>query len=339
MPKTYSNLYPKIITWENLYFAYSLAAKGKRYRNDALLFRDRLEENLAGLQDHLTWESWRPSPYKAFTVYEPKERLIMAPSFPDRVAHHALVNVISPLLEKKFIFDSYACRNGKGMHASAHRVQDFLRAAKRKWGRVYVLKADISRYFPSVSAAVLSGIISRTIRDRKVLSLCRMIIDHGSEAGRGMPVGSLTSQLWANIYMDQLDHIAKERESIQYYVRYMDDWVVIGPTKAWLWEKLETLTGFLSDTLRLKLNPKTGIFPASHGVDFCGYRIWDTHILPRKRNVRRAKERFRRLNRAHRAGRVSRTRVLSSVASFIGYMKHCSGDMSARSALQYAAIG
>ena len=338
MPKTYNNLYPKIITWENLYSAYSLAAKGKRYRNDALLFRDRLEENLAGLQDHLTWETWRPSPYKAFTVYEPKERLIMAPSFPDRVAHHALVNVISPLFEKKFIFDSYACRNGKGMHAAAHRVQDFLRAGKRKWGRAYVLKADISRYFPSVSAAALSGIILRTIRDSKVLSLCRTIIDHGANRGTGMPVGSLTSQLWANIYMDQLDHIAKEREGIKYYARYMDDWVVIGPTKAWLWEKLRVLTGFLSDALKLKLNPKTGIFPASHGVDFCGYRIWDTHIRPRKRNVRRAKERFCRLARAYSAGRVSMRMIMASIASFIGYMKHCSGADSTRSALRYIDI-
>jgi retron-type reverse transcriptase len=139
MPKTYNNLWEQVVIFENLYEAYLEARKGKRYRDEVLLFGSNLEENLINLQNHLLWKSWRPGRFYSFYVHDPKKRLIQAPPFQDRVVHHALVRVIEPFFERKFIYDSYACRKGKGTHAAVQRLQSFLRRARRNWDRVYVL--------------------------------------------------------------------------------------------------------------------------------------------------------------------------------------------------------
>jgi retron-type reverse transcriptase len=202
MPKTFNNLWPQIIDWENLYASYLRATRGRKYQASALRLREGLEECLIDIQNHLIWGTWKPGPYRRFIVHEPKERQVQAPPLRDRIVHHALVRVIEPLFERKFIYDSYACRPGKGIHGASERVQQFLRRAQARWGRVYVLKADISQFFPSVDAAALSGIIARTVRDPKALNLCKQIIWHGGCDGRGVPVGALTSQLFANVYLD-----------------------------------------------------------------------------------------------------------------------------------------
>jgi len=334
MPRTYGNLWPQVIAWENLHGAYLEARRGKRYKPEVLCFTERLEENLTNIQNHLCWKSWRPGRWREFTVYEPKARFIQAPPFKDRVVHHALVRVIEPLFERKFIFDSYACRVGKGTHAAVLRTQQFMRKAKAKWGQVYVLKGDISKYFPSIRHEHLLGILKRTIRDRDVLWLCETIIQNCGEKGRGIPVGALTSQLFANVYLDQLDHLIKDDLGIKHYIRYMDDWVVLAPDKKYLWETLYCVEDFISSRLGLVLNPKTQVFPASHGIDFCGYRIWPTHLLPRKRNVKKAKRRFKWMAKAYAQGRITLGYIGPRVASFLGYMKYCSAYKTAREVLQ-----
>lgn len=312
------------------------AAKGKRFHREVLDFSADLEFNLLELQQALANGVWRPGPYRVLEVFEPKHRIVHAPSFPDRVVHHALVQIIKPFFERRFMDCSFACRVGKGTHAASTCITRMLRSASDLWGRVYVLKADISQYFASIDREILLRIIARTIGDPDVLRLVRsLVMECGCIPGaRGLPLGALTSQLFANAYLDTLDHHVKDRLSVRHYVRYMDDFVILGPDKARLWELLAEIRDFLACELRLSLNPKTGIFPASHGVDFAGYRHWTTHCLPRKRNVRRAAKKFQGLSRVYARGEVSLDTVRSVAASFTGYMAHCKGQRSAESALR-----
>ena len=338
VPKTFGNLWPAITCWDNLYLGYRQAAQRKRYSDAALEFRGRLEENLFDIQNHLIWGTWRPGAYKKFTVFEPKERQIMAPPFKDRVVHHALLNITEPLFERKMIEHSYACRVGKGSHRAALQVQKYLRTAKGRWGgKMYVLKADISKYFPSVLADQAKRMFARTIRDKKAINLHGMIMDHGATAGVGMPVGALTSQLEANVYFTGIDHMVKDDLGVNFYVRYVDDWVIIHHDKQYLWNVLSLMEEEMI-RLGLKLNKKTDTQPASHGVDFCGYRIWATHMLPRKKNVRRAKNRFRALAEKYSPGNIDFERIRPVVSSFVGYMKHCSGHRTAQSTLACMTI-
>ena len=339
MPKTHGGLWKHVTSWDNLYLAYTLAAKRKRYREAVLAFRANLEENLFNIQNRLLWNTWQPGAYREFVVFEPKRRLIMAPPFADRVVHHALVNVIEPLFENKMIDHSYACRTGRGSHRAALQVQQYLRQAQAMWGgKVYALKADISKYFPSVRVDALMGMFARTIRESSLLRVLDLIFNHGARCGVGIPVGALTSQLGANVYMTPVDHFLKDDLGVKMYVRYVDDWIVIHNSRQYLLDCLARTEDRLT-RLGLKLNGKTDIQPASHGVDFCGYRIWATHLLPRKRNVQRAKRRFRALARKNPLGAINFEAIRPVVASFVGYIKHCNGYETAGSALACLALG
>ena len=325
VPKTTNGLWAKLIEFENLYQAFQEARHGKRYRLEVMRFASNLEENLINLQNHLIWKTWTPGKQREFTVFEPKMRMIQAPPFPDRVIHHALVRLVDPLFERKFIPDSFACREGKGTQRAVFRAQHFMRIAKRNWGdKVYVLKADISKYFASIRHDVLMSEVERTISDKDVLWLWRKIIQgYGHEAGVGLPVGALTSQLAANIMLNRLDHIAKDDMGIRFYVRYMDDFVAILPDKAAAQKAMREL-GEAVNGLALSLNPKTAIHPWRRGIDFCGYRIWPTHILPRKRNIKRARLAFREMAAQYHAGEIDLEFVRQRVMSFLAYSKHCS---------------
>ena len=324
MPKTYSHLYERIISFENLYQAYCDARRGRRYRNDVLEFHSNFEDVLLTLHDELKYKTWRPDVYREFLAKnEVKRRIINAPSFRDRVVHHAMANVVRPLFEKKYIFDTYATLLGKGTHKAVFRAQDFLRRADKEWESVYVLQCDISKYYPSIDHDVLMQQLKRTIRDKDVLWLWEQINTGFSETGKGLPIGALTSQIAANVYLDVLDHFVKDCAGIKYYVRYMDDFVILGPSKEFLWSTLADIKWLLECHLKLRLNPKTSIYPANRGVDFAGYRTFKTHILPRKRNIKAAKKRFKALSDQYRKGYVSLERAKASVMSFLGYVRHC----------------
>lgn len=333
MPKSCGDLWDDVIEWDNLHLSYLEARKDKRYSTEVLQFASRLEENLFNIQNHLLWGSWTPGPWREFWVTDPKIRLIQAPPFQDRVVHHALVDTIEPLFERKMIFDSYACRKNKGTHGAVQRLQYMLRRARRNWGNVYVLKADISKYFPSINHDRLLQILARTIRDPDVLWLCEQIIKAGGYTQRGIPVGALTSQLFANVYLDQLDHKIKDNWGIKNYVRYMDDFVILSGSKRELWDILDSLHDYLALDLRLALNPKTAIFPASKGVNFAGYRTWSTHILPRKRNIKRIRRNFRTLAREYAASNIGLDYIKPRVMSFLGYVKHCNAYKTTESIL------
>jgi len=324
MPRTITGLWNNLTTFENLHHAWLGACNGKRYRNEVMQFSIEAEEHLFNIQNHLLWKTWKPSQQREFVVREPKLRLIQAPPFQDRIVHHALVRLVEPHFERRFIADSCACRTGKGTQRAVMRVRHFLRVAKRNWGDgLYVVKADISRYFASIQHHILMQEVGRVISDSDVLWLWRQIINgYGHEAGLGLPVGALTSQIGANIVLNRLDHTVKDDMGARFYARYMDDFVAVLPDKASAQRVLREMERVVNN-LGLSLNPKTAIHPWQRGIDFCGYRIWPTHILPRKRNIKRARADFRQLMHAYFDGEISLADVRQRVMSFLAYAKHC----------------
>jgi len=324
MPKTAKNLWPDIACFSNLALAYQRVRKAKRYDSDTIAFYADLETNLFALEAALRERTWKPEPFREFTVPVPKLRLVQAPSFGDRVIHQAVMYITSPVFERRFIFDNYANRLGFGTHLASRRLRSFMRSASAKWERPYCVKADIKSYFPSIQHDRLMAMLRRLFADEAVLWFFDTLIRGSGYVGRGLPIGSLTSQWLANLYLDELDHHIKDDLGLPYYLRYMDDFVLICPSKAEARDTLAKLDSFVQG-LHLRLNPKTCIMPLSKGVDFVGYRHWTSHVLPRKRTVARARHSFRSMQKRYNQGRIDVDYVRSRVASFTGYMRHCDG--------------
>jgi retron-type reverse transcriptase len=302
-----------------LHGAYLKARKGKRYTPGVLRFSARLEERLLGLREELRARRYRISPYHRFDVYEPKKREVASLPFREQVVQHALIAVIEPIFDKRFIYDSYACRVGKGTHAGADRITDWLRRTHRMWPQTYVLKADVKSYFASVDHGILKALLRRRIRCDGTLWLMDLFVDSWNpETGKGIPIGNLTSQLYANVYLHELDRFVKHDLRQRFYLRYMDDFVIIGPDKTELNVLRSRIDRFLQEHLRLRLNSRTSVFPEKQGVDFLGYRIWRTHRLLRKRSVKRMRRRIR----AWRNGRVGDEEMEASVAAWLGHAEH-----------------
>jgi retron-type reverse transcriptase len=335
------NIYEKIYDFENLHKAWEEARKGKRYRDDVLIFNRNYEEQLINIQNHLIYETYEVGKYHTFYVYEPKKRLIMSLPFKDRIVQWAIYRQLFPLYEKTFIFDSYACRKGKGTHKAADRLQYWLRQTERKPERYYYLKMDISKYFYRVDHDILLKILARRIKDQRLLNLLEKIINcesmnfglpPGKEpdevevsdrlGNKGMPIGNLTSQMFANIYLNEVDQYAKHELGLHYYIRYMDDIIILHHDKKHLAEVKELLRTFLADELRLDLNNKTAIRPCSMGVDFVGFRIWATHRRLKKKTEVKIKRNLKRQIAKVKAGEERKDRLDRSVASYRGILSH-----------------
>ena len=283
MPKTYNNLWSNLVSFENLYAAYHVARSGHREHMEVHKFEKNLEENLINIQNHLIWHSWTPDPFLEFVVHEPKERRIQAPTFRDRVVHHAYYQIVGPLFEKKFISHTYACIPGRGPLKAAEKAHEYIKSFP-KGKRVYVIYGDMKGYFPSIDHAYLKEQTRRTIKDPDVLWLGDTLIDaNGQRTGLG--IGALPSQLYAGVNLDPFDHYMKDDLGVKRYIRYMDDWVVISDDKQYLERILVLAKDFLTGNPKLVINPKTRIIPITHGLDYCGYRIFRDYLLPRKRNL------------------------------------------------------
>ena len=330
MAKRVKHLWDSLTSFENLLEAWRKVQRGKRRSAVVLKFRHAQEDRLFELQASLRAHTWMPSPCRHVYIQEVKPRKIDAPVLADCVVHHAVMNLMEPWFERRFISDSYACRKGKGTHAASLRTTEFMRRASREWGTPYVLKGDISRYFASIAHERLLAMLPKLVSDPDVLWLFRRIIQDNGYQGCGLPLGSVTSQWLANFYLDSLDHFVKDDMGLPYYVRYMDDFVLIGPNKAWCRTALEQIDAFVRASLQLSLNPKTGIWPISKGIDFVGYRHWTDHTLPRKRTVKRARKTFKTFPGLYAAGKIDLDYVTARVVSFTGYMKHCAGRETLR---------
>lgn len=336
------DIYDKICDYEELYQSHIEARKGKRYRDDILVFTDRLEENLIELQNELIWQSYEVGAYRPFYVREPKLRLVMALQYRDRVVQWAIYKQLYPFYDKTFIEDSYACRRGKGTHKAADLLQYWLRQVSRKPGDWYYLKLDISKYFYRVDHLVLLDILRRRIKDQRLMELLSRIINSedtrfGLPAGFspeectedmwladvGMPIGNLTSQLFANIYLNELDQLCKHELRLHYYIRYMDDVIILSDDKRELAEIKDIIENFLHDNLHLDLNKKTAIRPVWTGIDFVGFRIWATHKKLKKQTARRMIRNVKRLCEAVQNGKTSKEELLRVAASYNGILGHC----------------
>lgn len=267
------HLFPKIFDFENLFDAYKAGIRGKRDRPDIMVYTEKLEENLIELQNELIWKTYKVGRYRMFYVYEPKRRLIMALQFKDRVAQHAIYRQLNPLLDKQFIYDSYACRNGKGTHKAVARLQYWFRQVSRKPGKYYYLKLDISKYFYRIDHEILMGILRKKIADEDLLEILEGIVNcedthfglpMGADIGDvafsemladvGLPIGNLTSQMFANLYLDQLDQFCKHQLGLHYYIRYMDDVIILHNSKKHLERVKNQIADFLESELHLNLN-------------------------------------------------------------------------------------
>ena len=336
------NVYDDICQFEELYQSHLEARKGKRYRNDVMLFSDDLESNLIQVQNELIWQTYKIGKYRPFYVREPKLRLVMALQYRDRVVQWDIYKHLYPFYDKMFIEDSYACRRGKGTHKAADKLQYWLRQIDRKPGKWYYLKLDISKYFYRVDHVVLMDILKRRIKDEKLLWLLDTIINSedtrfGLPAGMnpdectedmwlydvGMPIGNLTSQLFANIYLNELDQLCKHDLHIHYYIRYMDDVIILSESKEELGHIKAVIEDFLHDVLHLDLNNKTAIRPVCTGIDFVGYRMWATHRKLKKQTARRMIRSVKSICESLSEGKITKDQFDRRVASFKGLLNHC----------------
>jgi len=322
MPKKYSNLFPKIRSFQGLYKGYREARKGKRYKGEVVKFSRDLENNLLQLSRCLESQDYSTKGFKTFTLFDPKEREISAPYFRDRVVHRSLHITLEPIFDKRFIYDTYACRPGKGAHAGVERLQSFM----RKQDTDYYLKCDIRGYFDSVDHDLLIREIGRKVSDERVLWLVREFLRNYSSdkgEGKGMPIGTLYSQLFANTYLDRFDHFVKQSLGADYYVRYMDDFILLSDSKNRLHGLKDAMQGYLRDKLKLDLpGCKTTLEPVEKGATFLGYRVFPHYRLLRKRNKLKFKRRLRRQKEELENGEISFQELRQSLASWKGHASH-----------------
>lgn len=329
--RTVGYLWESLASFENLHAAYLKARRAKRYSRSAAEFSIDLDENLLALRDELRLRTWEPGPYRTFTIYMPKQRLISAAPFRDRVVHHALCAIIEPVFERTFIADSYATRKGKGSHAAVERFTQFQRRFR------FVLTLDVEKYFPSIDHSILRGLLRRRIVCPDTLALADLIIDRsnlqeprnimfagdspgeGVDRRRGLPIGNLTSQFFANVYLDPIDHFVKEVLRCRGYIRYMDDLCLFSDSKEELWEWLEALRGRLATLRLLPKAAKTRVFSTKENIGFLGYRCLRSCRRLERGNVVRAMRRLHANWRAVKAGGMDERAFRSSLMAWYGH--------------------
>lgn len=335
------HVFDQVTSIKTLRAANQCALKGKRHNRFATGFSYELTSNLIQLQSELIDQTYKPQEYRNKIVLEPKVRLIEAPAYRDRIVHHAIHHFLSPFYEKHFITDSYACRPNRGIHKAVTRVQQFLRTSKND---LYICQIDVSKYYASINHNRLLELLNTKICDQKLLDLLEIIIestDSGTEhdylfaadshyftnGRRGIPIGNLTSQLFANIYLHELDMFAKHNLRIKHYVRYMDDILIIHESKEQLHIWQTAIINFLYDKLYLTVNPrKIRIYPARYGVSFVGYVIYPDYLRLRSSSVKRFKRRYSRQLDLVASGRIGPAAMQLSFASWKAHAAHAKTD-------------
>lgn len=329
--KRVGGLWPRITRFDNLYLAYCKARRGKSNRPEVAQFSADLEKHLLTLQFELQKGAYRPGLYRLFTLYERKPRLIAAAPFRDRVVHHAVINLLEPALDKRFIHHSYACRKGKGVHRA---VDQYQRWASRY---AYCAKIDIQRYFPSIDQQILKTLLHTYLKEKPLLELLDLIIDSGPEYPSeptwypgddlltpldrpcGIPIGNLTSQFFANLYLDKLDHSIKEVLGAKAYLRYVDDMLLLSDEKTQLWAWVEEIDNRL-ESLRLRLHTrKQQVYRTTLGVDVLGYQVFPDFRRLRNDNGYRFARKLRALSSGYYDYRLDWDNIHPRIHSWIGH--------------------
>ena len=354
--KSIKNIKERVTDFGNLRDAYFHARRNKRFRNEVLEFSANLEDNLHDLQKALRDQTYVPGPYKKKVIHDPVDRLIMWQAFIHRVVQWAVYQVINPEFVRGYIEDSYACIKGRGSDAAAQRLFYFMQQAGRKdqravrdekgrpLSRHYVMKLDTSKFFYRIDHQVSLNLIGKKCNyDPWIMWLMDLFVNAPGEkfgfppgkgvkdvspdemlADRGLAVGSLLNQMLANVNQNEVDHYAKRELRIHYYVRYMDDIVILSDSKAQLHEWKEKIERFMQERLKLELNPKKCfIEPISRGIDFCQYRVFPDHIKLKKATALRMKRNLKRIQHLYATGEITLERAQKTVSSYMGLLSHC----------------
>jgi len=340
--KTYNNLYPKIYNLSNLILAWRKARKGKTKKKYVIEFEKDLIKNLLNLQKELKGKTYCPKPLVTFILRDPKTRKISKSAFRDRIVHHALHNVIEPIFDRIFIYDSCANRLGKGNLFALERFYKFIRKISgngiiienefedNNFVYGYCFKADIKHYFDEVEHEILIEIIKRKVRDEKVIWLIKQILGNGFTK-KGMPLGNLTSQFFANVYLDKFDKFVKHTLKAKYYIRYVDDFIILHSSKEKLEEWKKEIDNFLRKELKLELHPeKSKIIPLSRGIDFVGFRNFYYFKLLRKRNLKKILVKIKQ----YKKGEISHEKILEIFQGWNAYAKWANSLELRRSVVQ-----
>lgn len=332
--KRYGNLYRQITEFKNIYLAARKAQKGKRFQDNILNFNYNLESEILKIQQELKDKTYQPGSYRTFHLRDIKTRLISAAPYRDRVVHHCLCNIIMPIFERTFISDSYANREGYGTHKALKRFTDFARSSQ------YILQCDIRKYFPSIDHEILKQLMRRKIKCFDTLWLIDLIIDNSNEQEEvvhyfpgddllspierrhGLPIGNLSSQWMANIYLSGFDHFVKEELKCSKYLRYVDDFALFSDDYQFLKEARCAIEEYLAK-LRLKIHPiKSQLFATKHGASFLGFRVFPDKIRVRNNNLNRARKRLKKLQKDYANGKVSIVDVIQSLQSWDAHLAH-----------------
>lgn len=332
--KRYGNLWQKIVDFGNLLSAAKLAQQGKRFRPNVLVFNYNLERELFKLKEELESKTYRPGHYKTFEIVEPKRRMISAAPYRDRVVHHALCNIVVPIFEHTFIYNSYANRIGFGTHRALRKFTGFARSSS------YVLQCDIKKYFPSIDHEILKLLVRNKIKCADTLWLIDTVIDNSNpqqsvveyfpgddllsplSRRRGLPIGNLSSQFFASVYLNGFDHFVLEQLKISKYVRYVDDFALFSDDRLLLQDARLAVEEYLVK-LRVKIHPiKSQLFETKQGATFVGFRVFPDTIRVRQESWRRGRRRLRRLQREYANGEIELVQFARSLQSWVAHLQH-----------------
>ena len=317
--KRYGHLFEHVCSFESLIRSALQAARGKKTKPRVAMFLRNIENEVIAIEAELLAKTYQPRPYRTFKIHDPKERMICAADFRDRVVHHAVSSVLEPIFERTFISDTYACRKNEGTLRAMKRAQAFCRRYR------YFLKLDVHKFFDSVDHEVLKDQLRRKVKDSGLLRLLDVFIDHPvpwTEAGKGIPIGNLTSQHFANFYLSGLDHYIKEYLRIDGYLRYMDDLVLFADEKDTLWDAYHRVERYLKENLRLSI--KAGellLAPVSQGLPFLGFRIFPGVIRINRKGWRRFRRKVMMRNGQLLKCEIEYEGWHRSVASLVGHMQ------------------
>lgn len=329
MSKTIKKCFYQKLTFSSFLDAHDRSRKGKNCKKEVLLFKLNLETNIVDLIKEIKEKRYRIGRYHEFVIHYPKERIIKAPSYKDRIVHQWYVHeFIKPYVLPRFITDSYACIENRGNHKAVLKLQKYMRIMKRKYNNYYVLKCDVKKFFYNIDKEILFEILKKDISDDDLLNFTKVLIFSEDNSKVGIPIGNYTSQFFANIYLNELDHYIKEKINVKYYIRYMDDFILLFPSKEEASYVFNLIREFLNKKLNLELNRKSRYFPNNQGIDFCGYKIYETHILVRKRCKKDMKKKIKKWNNLFYKNKLDLKKTQMSISSWKSHCKHaCSYNL------------
>ncbi|MFH1073304.1 MAG: reverse transcriptase domain-containing protein [Nanoarchaeota archaeon] len=315
--------YKTLCSLDNFERAFKRARRGKTLKPYVIEFEENLKENLQTLRTELLFHTYSPQPLKTFILRDPKTRKISKSAFRDRVIHHAICNIIEPAFDKTFIHDSYANRLGKGTHNAIQRFDTFKRkVSKNNTATCFVLKADIRHYFDTVDHDILLSLLKKKVKDEKIIWLIKRILENHKidQHGKGMPLGNLTSQFFANVYLNELDQFVKHELHAKYYIRYVDDFVILDTSRNNLEHYKGRIETHLKEHLKLTLHPeKSQILKLEKGIGFLGFRIFFHHKLLQQKNLRKFKNKIEKMKHLYKQEKIEREKIIEKFEGWLTY--------------------